>query len=70
MLLLQVGREIKDYIKQNPGCRFIDVVRGTKKSARIVHKCIEDLIKKEEIAKREVRSRVFRYYINKNQSGV
>ena len=70
MLLLQVEREIKDYVKQNPGCRFIDIVRETKKSARIVHKCIEDLSKKEEIAKKEVRSRVFRYYINKNQSKV
>ena len=66
MLLAYVENEIKSYVKKNPGCRFIDIVRGTQKSRGIVHKCLEDLAKKEEIVIEEIRRRVFRYYISGN----
>jgi hypothetical protein len=67
MLLAYVEKEIKNYIKKNPGCRFIDIVRGTRKSRGIVHRCLEDLARKEEIVIEEIRRRVFRYYMDGNK---
>jgi uncharacterized membrane protein len=63
MLLLQAEREVKNYLRKNPGCRFIDIVRGTGKSRGIVHRCLQELSKSEELVMREVRRRVFRYYL-------
>jgi uncharacterized membrane protein len=62
MLLLQAENEIMNYLRKHPGCRFIDIVRGTGKSRGIVHRCLEELSKKGELATREVRKRVLRYY--------
>ena len=49
MLLLQAEREVKNYLRKNPGCRFIDIVRGTGKSRGIVHRCLQELSKREEL---------------------
>jgi uncharacterized membrane protein len=62
MLLLQVEKEVLIYLRKHPGCRFIDIVRGTGNSRGIVHRCLDELSRKGELATREVRKRVFRYY--------
>jgi len=62
MLLLQAEKEVKNYLKNHPGCRFIDIVRGTGRSRGVVHACLEELSKKGELAVKEVRKRVFHYY--------
>ena len=62
MLLLQVEKEVKSYLRKHPGCRFIDLVRGTGNSRGVIHRCIEDLTERGEVAVKEVRRKVFRYY--------
>jgi uncharacterized membrane protein len=62
MLILQAEKEIKNYLKKHPGCRFIDIVRGTGKSRGIVHRCLEELSARGELIAKEVRKKVFRYY--------